>query len=360
DLVRHPERREVILGTAFTLKLMGGFLCLFMTLTSIAIMRSGDSLSFWLVGLSAAGFIFQSLNVINLYFRFRVESKYAVYGSGAAFIIVSLVKIALLMGHAPLIAFGWAGLAEVVLASFFLLIVYRRHHNDVRAWKFKKDIALELLRDSYPLILSNLAIMLYMRIDQVMLGQMRGDAEVGIFSAAVRISEVWYFIPGIIYSSVFSTIIAIRRHDEILYYQKLQKLFDVMALIGLSVAIVSIYISPYAVRILFGVNYAASSDVLSIHIWTGVFYCLGVASGCWFIAENLQKYVFYRTAYGAIINIMLNLYMIPAYGSKGAAISTIISQAFASVFFNSFNAETRPLFIRQIRALSPYRIFLKC
>jgi len=359
DLVKHPERRDVLLGSALGLKLAGGFLALLITGTAIALIRPGETLMCWLVWLCAAGFIFQSLNVIDFYFQAHVQSKYAVYAANAAFLLIALLKVALLLGRAPLIAFAWAGLAEIALASLFLMAAYRFNHMRIRAWRFDKSVAFDQLKDSWPLIFSIFAVMIYMRIDQVMIGQMLGDHQVGIYSAAVRISEAWYFIPMAIAGSVFPTIIHTKTQSEALYYQRLQKLFDMLALLGLSVAAVMIFSSSYIVQMLYGATYAAAADVLTIHIWAGVFVGLGVAAGGWFMAENLQKYTLYRTCLGAATNIVLNLYMIPAYGPKGAAISTIISQGCASVFFNALSSKTRPIFIYQIKSLLLYGLVLR-
>ncbi len=358
ELVRHPEQRDVFLGSAFGLKLIGGFLILLITVIAITLIRPGETLTLWLVGLGAAGFIFQSLNVISFYFQAHVQSKYAVYAANAAFLLVTLIKVILLFRQAPLIAFAWAGLAEVVLSALFLIIAYRYNHMEIKAWRFERAVAWGQLKDSWQLILSSIAIMIYMRIDQVMLGQMLGNHEVGIFSAAVRISELWYFIPMAIAGSVYPALLLTTAKNETHYYERLQTLLDAIALMGISIAMVMTFASSYVIQHLYGVSYAASADVLALHIWAGVFFGLWTASGSWFMAENLQKYALYKNFVGGVVNVALNLYMIPHYGVKGAAISTIISQGCASVFFNAFNLRTRPIFICQIKALLLYN-FIK-
>ena len=354
ELVRHPEQRDVFLGSAFGLKLIGGLFTLLITVIAIIFIRPGETLTLWLVGLVAAGFIFQSLNVINFYFQAHVHSKYTVYAANAAFLLVTLIKVVLLLRHAPLIAFAWAGLAEMILSSLFLIIAYRYNHMKIKDWRFERAVAWRQLKDSWQLILSSIATMIYMRIDQVMLGQMLGNHEVGIFSAAVRISEVWYFIPMAIAGSVYPTLLLTKSNNETHYYQRLQKLLDAMALLGISIAVVTTFTSSYVIQHLYGASYAASADVLALHIWAGVFFGLWTASGSWFMAENLQKYALYKNLVGGVVNVLLNLYLIPRYGPKGAAISTIISLGCASVFFNAVNSETRPIFICQIKALLLY------
>jgi len=95
---------------------------------------------------------------------------------------------------------------------------------------------------------------------------------------------------------------------------------------------------------------------LMIHIWAGVFVFLGVASGKWFVAENLQMLSFWRTFYGMIINVMLNIILIPKYGIQGAAIATIISQSFAAYFSDLINLRTRMQFSMKTKTIFIRRI----
>ncbi len=356
ELLKNPEQSHVILGSAFVLKLIGGCTAFLVTIVAISLIRSGETLTLWLAGLSAAGFIFQSFNVIDFFFQSQIQSKYSVLATNASFLLVTIIKIALLLGKAPLIAFAAAGLAEVAIASSFLIAVYHRNNQQIRSWRFNSAVAWDQLQDSWPLILSSFAIIVYMRIDQVMIGQMLADREVGIFSAAVRISEAWHFFPTAIVSSVFPVIIATRMSNKELYHHRLQKLLDIITFMGVVVALITTILSPYIIGILYGHQYAAAADVLAIHIWAGVFVCLGSAASTWFMAENLQRYAFYRSFAGALMNIFLNWQMIPKYGPNGAAVATVISFACGMVFFNALHPMTRPIFSFQIRSLLLYRL----
>src|SRR5512146_1772045 len=153
ELVRQPERQHVIMGSAFALKLAGAAVALSLALGSIAMMRSNDALTLWLVGLSAAGFIFQSVNVIDLHFQAKFKARYTVYAANAAFILMTLVKIWLLLTAAPLIAFAAAGLAETVLTAAFFILAYRADHFSMRDWEYDIRTMHGLLKESWPLLL---------------------------------------------------------------------------------------------------------------------------------------------------------------------------------------------------------------
>jgi len=198
QLLNHPDRDrdDALLGTAFIMKFWGGIATFCITLLAIWIARPNENLIMLLVGITAASFIFQSFNVIDFYFQSTVESRYVVYASNLAFLIISVAKIALLITSASLIWFALLTLAEVIFTSGFMVLFYHQRGRSLKTWRYEGALARELLQQGWPLILSGLTIMIYMRIDQVMIGQMLGDREVGLFAAAVRLSEVWYFIPA--------------------------------------------------------------------------------------------------------------------------------------------------------------------
>ena len=216
---------------------------------------------------------------------------------------------------------------------------------------FDSVTAKQMLRNSWPLIFSGLVVMIYMRIDQIMIKEMLGEREVGLYSAAVRISEMWYFIPVIITNSIFPSIVNAKNVSEELYKIRLQRLYTLMVWAAIAIALPMTFVSEWLVTLLYGEAYREAGPVLMIHIWTGVFVSLGVASGAWLINQNLQLFAFYRTFIGAVINVILNLFLIPIYGMIGAAIATVIAQVMAALVFDVFTNKTRVTFVMKLKTL---------
>lgn len=351
DIVKEPNSINEILGSAFFLKFIGAIVALVLAAIVIYFVRSGYNLVLFLVIVTSAGFLFQAFNTIDFHFQSQVLSKYAAYARSTAFIIISVIEILLILLSAPLMAFALAGLAEVILASIFLISAYYLNNHSMRKWRVSFSMIKRLLMDSWPLFLSSIAIMFYLYIDQIMLGQMVGDKEVGIYSAAVRISEMWYFIPVIIADSVFPYIVILKKNSEELYYSRIQDFYNVMVLIGLSIAIIITFSSQRVIGLLFGRDYIEAASILSLHIWSGLFVCLGVASGRWLVVENLQRYSAYRAISGMIANIILNLFLIPKYKGYGAALATLGSISLSAYFFDFLNIKTRKNFFMKTRSL---------
>jgi len=181
---------------------------------------------------------------------------------------------------------------------------------------------------------------------------MVGDEAVGIYSAAVRVSEVWYFIPTTIVASVFPAILKARNSCEEQYYKKLQHLFDLMLWLSIGIALPMTFLSESVVKILFGEAYLAASSTLTIHIWASVFVFLGVASSKWFIVENKQILSLQRTIIGALFNILLNFILIPLFGMSGAAFSTLLSQFIVGLIADIIQKETKHIFFMKIKSFN--------
>ena len=278
------------------------------------------------------------MQILIYYFQAKVQSKYTVLAANAAFVLLTLVKIYLLVESAPLIAFALAGLIEIVLTSVFLLIAYKVNHLNLRNWRYEGHEMWRLLKESWPLIMGGLAVTLYMRLDAVMLQQMVGDREVGIYAAATRLSEIWYFLPTIIVSSVSPAIIKSHSLDSVQYLISLRRLYFVMAWLAMAISVPLSLMSRPIVNILFGSEFGEAAPVLAIHLWASIAVFLGVASSQYLLLEHLQKISFYRTLIGLVCNILLNILFIPSMGAKGAAIATVMSyfvSTFSLLFFKS-------------------------
>jgi PST family polysaccharide transporter len=348
DLVKRPSDGREILGTAFCLKFVGGLAGAAIINLIVALIRPGDELTRGIVAILSTGLVFQSLDAIDFWFQSRVRSRYVVIARNGAFVLASLVKVGLIISGASITAFAWASALEVALGVAGLVLAYRSAGESPRAWRWSLSRASSLLQDSWPLILSGIAIMIYTRIDQIMLGEMLGHEVVGIYSAATRISEIWYFIPVAIASSVSPAITEAKKISEGLYYRRLERVFRLMTLVSLSIVIPMTFLSEAVTRLFYGAGYAGAGRILSVHIWAAVFVFLGVAQGPWTLNEGLMRLSLQRAVFGAAANILLNLVLIPRYGGIGAAVATLVSQSLSSFLLNGCDRRTRRIFSLQL------------
>ncbi|MEJ2648980.1 MAG: flippase, partial [Sedimentisphaerales bacterium] len=195
--------------------------------------------------------------------------------------------------------------------------------------RFSRRMAGSLLRDSWPLVFSAFLTMVYLRIDQVMLGNMVGSEELGNYSVAVQISEAWYFIPIVICSSVFPAIVEADAISEELFDAHLQKLYGIMVRLAYGFALPVAFFSREIIQLLFSSAYSKAGPLLAILAWTGLFTGLGAARNNFIVARNWTRVNLLSIAMGSVMNILLNYALIPRYGAMGAVIATFISYWFA-------------------------------
>jgi len=352
ELVKDENRKDELIGSAFVLKMIGAVLVL--VILSVAVnFTSNDSYTNTIVFIVASATIFQSFNVVDMYFQSKVLSKYVVFANIISLIASSLAKITLILSEAPLIAFAWVVLFDsfVLAAGLVYYYVNSSFELKIKSFNFNRSTALSLIKDSWPIILSSAVISVYMKVDQVMVKEMLGAEKVGQYAVAVRLSELWYFIPMLVCSSLFPAVVNAKKISELLYYKRLQSLYNLMMWSAVCVAIPVTFCSDWVVELLYGVEFHEAGAVLSIHIWAGIFVSLGVASGHWYITENLQKLAFLKTFLGMIVNILLNVFLIRIYGAIGAAIATLISQAVVGIIADCFFRETRVVFTMKCRSI---------
>jgi O-antigen/teichoic acid export membrane protein len=330
DIVHNLECKDESLGTSFLLKLIGGTLSFLAAVGLIFFLRPVDTLSHWLVFIVASGSIFQAFGVIELWFHSQVQAKYVVFAKSSAFIACSLTKIALILSAAPLVAFAWVALLEILVATVGLIVAYISKGNRLRNWRASLHKAKGLLKVSWPLMLSGMVIMVYLRIDQVMLGEMAGNEEVGIYSVAVRLSEVWYFIPIAIYWSVFPSIVEAKALSEDLFYERLQKLYNLMVLLAYTIALPVTLTAQWLVPTLFGEAYARAGLMLGVLIWSNLFYSLEAARSSFLMTMNWTRLYLVTVSLGCVLNVILNYFLIPLYGGMGAVIASLAAYWFAA------------------------------
>ena len=353
DLSRDSSNKEEILGTAFVLKNIGSLIALFLTVGTVIILNPTEPDTQLLVVIAAFVTLFQPFETIDFWFQSQVQSKYTVMSTNGAYLIMSIVKVTLINLRASLIAFSWIFSAEYALRALGFVIVYQANGNQILRWRFSQKLAWELLKQSWPMILSDFMIFIYMQIDQIMIKQLTSAEELGLYAAAVKVSGLWYFVPMAIVGSVFPSIVKAKDSSETLYTDRLQKLLYLMSLISYAVAIpVTLFAQPI-VTLLYGKNYLGAAPSLAVLIWAGLFVCLGIARNTWLIAEGLLNFSAATTAVGAVVNIILNFILIPRYGGLGAGIATLIAQMTASYLAHALYPQTRKMFWMQTKALLP-------
>ncbi|WNB74222.1 flippase [Methylomonas koyamae] len=348
EFVNRPKLIDVYLGTGFWLKLISaiigvGFVAFFFPLIS------NEKIENQYILVISVGMLFQSVEVMEFYFQSQLLAKVVSICKVTQLILSSMLKIFLVTVGANMSWFILMGVFDLIMLAFSYCIANIIHRR-MSFWKyFSAKIAVALLKDAWPLLLSTIVIIIYTRIDLMLIKDMIGDYEAGVYSAAVRLVEAWYFIPVVVANSLFPAILDAKNVEQEFYYTRLQGLYRLIVYLGVVITILMYMFSDLLVVNLFGQNYLMASEVLKLYVLGIVFVFFGTVRSKWILAENLQKYGFYYVFFGGVVNVLLGYVLIKKLGILGGAISNLVSLVCVVIVFPLFNRRVRssvPMFFR--------------
>ncbi|PJZ45493.1 hypothetical protein CH361_10730 [Leptospira brenneri] len=347
-----------ILSASFWIHLIFSFQSLLLSFIIIWFLRPEDDLYF-LFGFLCIPSLFKCFSVVRYVYESKLEVKYIVWIENIVFLVVSAIRIFIIVNKYSFSALFATFAVEGILTSLSIYFFYVKKHVNFIFQPPNLNRISKILFDSFPLLMAGLAIIVYMKIDQIMIGSMLGDSALGFYSVGVRWSEFWYFIPIGLASSFFPNLIKLKNELSLEYEKRFLLLHGMVFWIAFIGAFAIQFVADPLIIFLYGDLFHSSSAILKIHIWSGVFVFWGVAGGNYFLIENLQKYTVWKSICGLVVNVILNYLWIPTYGIMGAAIATLISQFCASTLFLAFVRDLRPLLKIQLLSLVFWKISIR-
>lgn len=336
NLVSSNNRNEII-GTGFYLRALIS-LIIFLVILFISSLQGIDETSLFLLIL-IFGMIFQSLEIIEYYYLSQVLSKTISLIKISTLLIFSLLRVYTIhLGH-NVTSFVILLCFEFIIGNLLLFTIYCSKPNRLFFYYFNKTLALKMLKESWPLILSALMVIGYMRIDQVIIYTLLDDYQLGIYSSAVRIIEVFYFIPTILSAAFYPALVSARKSNSYVYNDRLQSLYRLLTFFALILSILFLAFANKAVNLVFGSDFNESVIVVQILSLNFIIITWGIISGRWLILESKTNLTLLRSTLGLVINIIINLLLIPKYGIAGAAWGTVVSQLTSVLIFSLFHRD---------------------
>lgn len=352
EIISQEHDNYEILGSAFVIRAFTSLMTVISCILLVKVIEPQKSLLILLVSITAVGLMSEAFRLIEIWFESQSLSKNAVVPKNIAFLLSFAIKIILIKMQAPLVAFAGVIVLDAALYTLLLLTVYRRTGQLAQQWICKTKIMKKMLRDGIPFLISSMAIVLYMKVDQIMLGNLYGNREVGIYSAAVKMCEMSYILPFIISTSVTPIIMKLRATDYESYKRRLCKTLNFMAVLAYAVSILLSTLSSHLPVLLFGDEYYQSGAIVSIYAWASVFVFLGGIREIWIVSEGLAIASMKATILGVVVNISLNAALIPQYQGIGATIATLISYTTSAYLSCFIFSELKPMAKPMTRAVT--------
>lgn len=354
DIAQEREEASVILGTALRLRMIIGCLAWLCASVLMWILHREDTQLALLTAIVGGTMIFQSAETVDLWFQSQSRSKTTVLAKSVAYLFSNSVKIILLLCKAPLIAFAAVMCLEGATFALSLAVAYRRYPTS-SPWTIRFSQARTLLHQCWPFMLSGLMMTSYMRIDQIMLKEMLGEHELGLFAAALPVSTVWTVLPTTLITSLAPFVARKMHQDEQQYKDALVQIFRYFALAALLGAALTSLASPWIIRVMYGAQYQPSAAILGTYVFVNVFAFQGIAQTLWVVNSNVRSITLLGTFLAAIIGIVANAVLIRKFGVMGAAYSILLTQGASVVVLPClFRRDLRELYKR---AFIPFKVY---
>ena len=336
DIAKNKDEAGVILGTTFMMRLIVGIACWLGLVVFMALIYGWGNENMWLALFIGGSLLFQAADTIDLWFQSQTQSRRTVLAKFIAILISSTLRVALITLKAPLVYFAVAFLVEFGIAALALYFSYQRFRCGQNWIAQLKERGKTLLRESWPFIISSVSVMVYLRIDQVMIRNILGEKELGIYSAVLIFSTGWYFVSTTINSSLLPAMTKLRESNEKLFLEQLVKIFRLLIAFGILISILTIWQSKNIIQLIYGSKYTDGSKVLSIHILTIIPIFMSAGQNLWIYIEKKSKLFLQQSIVGCMVSLILNSFLIKYNGIIGAAISSVVAQCCALIFINYF------------------------
>lgn len=351
DLVAHPDDEGRVMGTAMLSSLASSALCILGILLFVSAANPGESETLFVCGLYSLLLLSQSAELIQYWFQAKLLSKYTAVITLIAYFLISVYQLAVLAAGKGVLWFAGAKAIEYAIIAAALLAVFRRKGGC--RLTFSTAMLKTMLGRSRYYLLSNLMVMTFSQADRIMLKTMIGDAAMGFYSAAVVCANATDFIFFAIIDSLRPIILDSKLHSIEAYERNTGMLYGIVIYFSLFQSIlIAIFAGPM-VYLLYGAEYGPAVGALRLIVWYTAFSYIGTVRNIWILAEGKHQLLWKINFCGALVNILLNWFLIPIYGIAGAAFTSLITQMFTNVGIGFIYPALRKNNLLMLRGLNP-------
>lgn len=334
ELSRHPEQKNAILGTCFCLRLFFALVAYLGMLASLLIRRE-DAWTIRMIMVYGTCLLIYPFEIIPEYFTSIVRNEFVVKSQILRTCIGMSIKLVLLYVKAPLECFILAATFDFYLLTGGFIRSYQRHVGRLRDWTRDFRRVPFLVSESFPVLLSGAAVIIYQRINVLMLKNMLDESSAGYFATAGTFLSVVLFLPTVLVQSISPLLVRVRERNQARYELLSMRMIGGVTWIAMFMSIGIALTAQQLVLFTYGQKFLPAVPVLQILIWKTVGQALATSGAQVLIVEGLQKWAAIKHGIACVVCIIANWLLIPRYGAIGSAWATILAIA-TSVFLGNY------------------------
>lgn len=243
----------------------------------------------------------------------------AIVTFGFAFMMMSPTAKALGWGYA--IGTGLGALSAIVVLWDYVKEIFSR---------FSAKFILPTLQSAWPFAITGALGLLFTNTDILIISWMKTASDVGIYSAAIRIIQILYLVPGIVQMSTLPVFSRLAGRDNAAMRRALERTIGIVFLASIPLTVGGIILGTQIVSFIFGNNFAPGAPAFKILMVTLLVDFPGSIIVNAIFAYAHQKSLIVTSAIGGISNVLFDLLLIPQFGMTGSAIATLIAQTLSN------------------------------
>lgn len=352
DLVATRQKRGTIISTALGLRMTASILVAVTLISASFSIITQTPEQNELIRVLALSLIAMSFDVVGIWFRSQLRFDRVVIPSILSTAVGGTAKIYFVIHEHSILPLGYLTVGQSALMQGMIVLSALRGGVGVILRGFSARYAWELLRASVPLMISGIAVFVYLRANVFFINEFESKVDVGLYNAAAAISGIAYFIPTVMVTALTPSLYRLYDADKAQFERSFGHMTTLLTL-GLSmIALAVTLLSHRIIILLYGSAFLPAAPVLALHVWTLIAVAYGLTSSVWLAAEKRTSVLMIRTVCGGVANVALNLVLIPRFGIIGAALATLVAMFVASMFMLPFFGSTaRRIFVIQLRSM---------
>lgn len=351
EIVTNPKDEGKILGTSIMMGLVSSFFAIIGCAAFVAIVNRDETDAIIVTLLYSISLIFQMMELIHYWYQAKLLSKYTAITSLIARFVVSIYRIYIIIAGKSIYWFAIVSAMDYCIIAVALLVIYKKKSGN--KLEFSREYAGKMFSKSKHYILSDMMVAVFGQTDRIMLKLFKGNIASGFYSAAAVCSTMTAFVFSAVIDSLRPVIFQAKKNNEDTYRKYMTLLFCIIFYMALGQSVLLTVFAKPIVGLIYGSEYAPAAVVLAVITWYSAFSYIGPVRDIWMLAENKQKYLWKINLFGAILNVMGNLILIPMFGAVGAAVASVITQFFTNFVLCFIYKPIRPISGILLQSLNP-------
>ena len=349
EIVKRPDDSGTIVGTILTMRLIASVVSVCVALLVAFVLGPiNDSRLEPLVLAASLALVFQTGEGFDYFLLAKLQLGPLVLARLLASVVSCVVKLSLIYFQADLVYFAAVGTIDAGFNALFSCFAFRYASRNGVGLRLSWAEGRRLLSDSAPLIASGFLVFAFLRLDQILVGRLSTATELGIFAVAVRVVDLWVFIPNAVMRALYPRLVVASQDDE-MFKRSVASLFRYAFWGSVVAAAVLAGAMPLIIGLLFGSQFSQAAPVAMIFAATLIATFSGEVRAQVFFILNLKKYHVPCVLIGMVCLVALGIPLIPKYGALGAAASTALAYIISAVATSFLFRETRWIGVAQVR-----------